>query len=247
MKTLIISCLLLCAALSTPAFATRTAREDHKLVEMVEQLNQADGYTYQVVISSVIVDNPKETSLMRMTNYQSRKTFVVYSKTDEMMLFICDNGQFRVNYKDKTIYYAAFPKDPAALQQQKDKLLAHFDSYSVQSFLLDNASVSGITSGKKNVVYKLTYPASSMIKNLAIDYDPGAAFFNSIIYTIEKPIAGSESLTTSQPSVIRQTVVMDHYVKSVPGIVTQLIDGTKDLQSYLESNYKGYQLKKLSL
>ena len=247
MKTLIISILLLSGSLTTTVFATGNARADNKLVEIVEQLNQADGYTYQVVVSSVIVGDPKEKTVMRMTNYQSRKSFVVYSKTDEMILFICDNGQFRVNFKDKMIYYAAFSKDPAALQQQREKLLAQFDSYSVQSFLLDNASVSGKTNGRKNLVYKLTYPGSSMIKNLTIDYDLSASFFNSITYTIEKPIAGSESLTTSEPSIIRQMVLMDHYVKTVPTVVTQLVEGTKDLQSYLESNYKGYQLKKLSL
>jgi hypothetical protein len=229
------------------AAAQGNAKEDKTLVGLLDQLSEADGYTYQVNIFSEVVGKAKEKELMKMTNYQSRQSFIVYSKTDDILLFLCENGQFRVNHKEKEVFYAAFPKDAAALNEKKEALIKQFSSYAVGSYFLDAATIAGKTAGKLNITYKLRYPETSMIRDMLIDYNVKTSFFNRLQYTVEKPISGSASLETGKPAVMRQKVVMDGYVQAVPSQVRQLLESTRNLRSYLEQTYKGYQIQTINL
>lgn len=244
MRKIITNLFLLFLAAPLPATASGDARNDKGLTAILAKLNEADGYTYTVSVSSEIIGRPGEKEVTKMVNYQSKKSFILYSKTDDMLLFLCDAGQFRVNIKDKEVYYAEFSRDPAVLQQQKTQMMAAFAAMSVDSFFLNGASVAGKADTKARVTYKLKYEPESMIRELVIDYNPQTAFFTSIQYSVEKAIAGS-SAPGQQPELVLQKVLMDHYVREIPVEVKQLLTDTRELKAYLERTYKGYHIERI--
>ncbi len=247
MRKFITGAILFAASLPLATSGATPAREDRKLLELFAELNEADGYTYQISMSSQIVGDNKPKEIVKMVNYQSRKAFVIYSKSDEALIFLCGNGQFRINPKDKQIFYAQFPTDPAVLQRYKNNMLAQFSANAVDSFFLNGATITSKAATKNKLSYHLSYSPQSLIKDLIIEYDLQKSFFTSISYSVDKPMPGSESLKTGKISMMRQKVIMDHYESRTPPEVAQLLLATKDLQGYLERSYKGYKIEKINL
>ena len=230
---------------SKTAVAAKPAWGDAKLVAMIRQLITANGYQSKVVITAAIPGHAGQQSVTVMENYQDRESFIIYSKTAEMLLFVCDNGQFRVDYKDHKVYYAVYPSDPAALKAQKERMMALFLTVPVDTFFLKGATVAGRVAKNGVTSYRLTYPKGSMLTGLSFDYSAEKSFFDRITYTVSRPISGSESLTTGEPAMMQQTVVTDHYEHSMPSQIAPLLAATKDLPAYLALTYKGYQLEKI--
>ncbi len=246
----IINCRLLVfllSLLSLTARAGQPAAEDRQLQEFLSRLSDAEGCAYQASITSQITGNKKEQEAMHMYNYQSRKAFIVYSKSEDALVFICEHGQLRVNPKEKTAYYAQYPTDTAALHQLKNRMLSRFSADMVSSFLLSGATISSKTINKGLISYKLTYAPEATLTGCSIICDQQRATVVSISYTMQRPIEGSAGFGDNQASVMQQKVNMDHYEQKIPADVTNLLTDTKDIRAYLERNYQGYKIEKINL
>lgn len=229
--------LLLCCATVYTSQAGGNASSDKELVDLLSKIKTADGYCYNVkVVSQVLGDNKSET--MKMTNYQSRDQFVIYTKSDDAFFFLCRNGQFRVNVKEKTVYYHQFDSTAELTDLQKE-WSAPLVGGLVDSFFLLNAKIAEKKKDKKTTHYKLKYTEDSGLKETNVTYNLQTSFFSTISYSFQR----TRVFPGNKTVVIKQDVTMDNYRKKAPEDLQSLISDTKNMLAYLQNAYKGYVIK----
>lgn len=217
--------------------AGNKATEDKELVNLLSQLKTADGYSYDITVVSRM-DGMEKPETSKMTNYQSRTKMIVYSKSDDIILFVCAAGQFRVNVKQKEVFYHQC-KDSSEVAELSQLWNDPSLSGLVDTFFLQRAHIVEKKNEKNMVRYKLRYPEDSGLKETNILYNKQTSFFSSISYSFER----IKQYTAAQSAMIRQNVTMNNYKKTVPAEVEHLLEVSKDMKSYLQQTYKGYNIQ----
>lgn len=223
------------AATASPA---DEAMKDKGLLAMMKQLKEADGYTYQLSVTTFTTGKQTKTEVFRMLNYQSLTDSLIYSSSPETILFVCPQGQFRVNFKERVAYYAIYDNGNGikAMMQTASGL-------ALDTMFLSNAKVASRKEDSRNLSYRLTYPKGSMITGMEIVYAKNS-FFNSISYTIERPMAAFAGDIDKSP-LVRQQVMMNGYERKRPPEIAAILPQMNDIKAYLERTYKGFKIERI--
>lgn len=211
------------------------AAKDVFLRDVFRRISAADGYHYQVSVRSLMSDTQKLAPVIT-ENYQSRSRFLIWSRSDEAVFFVCEQGQFRVDHNLKTIWYKQY--SGAALLAELRQAYDLQGTGLLDSLFLNGAVVRKKTSAGGKISYKLSYPGHMMLRDLDLVYVPRDSFISSLSYTMDRPMGKS-------PVRIRQVVTMDHYKKEIPEEVKRLLSAAADLEQWLKQSYNGYSLQKI--
>lgn len=214
------------------------ATQDKKLVELFKGIKNADGFTYRIKVQSSIAGDTQQTPAISSVNYCSQSAFIMYSQSEQELMLLSNKGQFKVDHHKKIVYYKVFDTD-GALDSAKLLYLTQMGNV-FDSFFLSSATITQKKMTKKNVFYHLTYPASSLIKEFKILARLSDGIPENVSYVLDR--LANES---AQPLMIRQRLTMDHYQHSMPDEVRLLLAESKDIVSFLQKKYAGYNLQKI--
>lgn len=234
--TALLMLLLPFAVMATAQNATK-AKDDKKLIELFTKLKNADGYTYQISMQYTIAGDTQKSPLQKRIHYVSRSSFVMYSKTENELFFLCSKGQFSVDNAQKTVYYKIFDQES---ERTKMKEYIELQTNTLfDSVFLNNATIAQKKTTKKNIFYKLSYPPGASIKEFSILAHLADAMPEKITYT---------TIQDSNPSPdaikICQYLTMDHYQQTMPDEVQKLLLEAQDLNQFLQKKYSGYTIQK---
>jgi hypothetical protein len=230
---------LFCAiALTADAQKNTKAKDDKKLLELFDVLKNADGYSYQIAVQSSIAGDTQKTLLQTRINYASKSAFIIYSKTENELFFLCSKGQFRVEKDKKTVYYKTYDND--SILAQMKHYYAQQMAIAMDSIFLTDALIAQKKTINKNVFYQLIYPPYAVVKDFNILARNSDGMPERLQYTIEQ--ASNPNANSIR---VRQQLTMDHYRHAMPEEVKKLVTDTKDLFQFLQQKYAGYTLNKI--
>jgi hypothetical protein len=214
------------------------AKDDKQLVGIFAGLTKIDGYAFHITQRSSLVEDTQKAVTVTMNNYQSKDAFVMYSNSDNGLLFLSERGQFKVDYAKKSVYYRLFDND-SLLASAKQQYTGQFQNV-LDSLFLADAVILQKKETKKNVSYRLKYPEQSTVKAFNIVLRLSDAIPETVSYTIDRPLnANTKGIW------VRQQLTIDHYQHGMPEEVRSLIAATKNLYPYLQQKYAGYTLQKI--
>lgn len=214
------------------------ASADKALMQLLENVRQADGYAYTTRVQSTVVGDTQKSPVQTTFSYGSRSAFVMYAKSETELVFLCSKGQFKVDETHKEVYYKLFQND-AELNEVKqlylDQVAGSFDSV-----FLTGAVVKRKKLTKARAEYELVYPATAAMKSFKMQVKLPGGTPERMEYAIERPLNQH-----THPMMIIQKMTMDQYSTQMPREVTQLLAASEDLQGYLERKYASYALRKI--
>jgi hypothetical protein len=214
------------------------ANEEKKLIQLMEALKKADGYSYRIGIQSAIAGDTQKTPLQIKLNYADQSRFIIYSKSENELFFLCSEGQFKVDNIHKTAYFKAFESD-SALAETKNLYLKQM-AVVMDSLFLTNATIADKKVTKKNIFYRLSYPPYSAIQSFNILARLADNMPEKIQYTIDQ-----NSNPDPNSIKIRQYLTMDQYKKEMPKDLFEILANTRQLYQYLNTKYPSYTIQKL--
>lgn len=219
------------------ALAKNKAGDDPKLKEIVSRMKSADNYAYTLTIYSEAAANKNEHQLIEVKNYYSRSNGIQYARSTTSHFFICKRGMFKADIDKKQIAYKQFTSD--SMWQSVQHVIQNADAAQlVDSLFFNNATISRKAQVKTMLTYELTYPSSSMITGLELTYNTTKGVVNSITYSLDRSVDGSNRKGT----MIHQKVSMKEYDQKTPQEVIQILQQSDDLKSYLQQTYAGYKI-----
>ncbi len=213
---------------------------DSKLMEILNWLRQADGYAYDLTITSAMKMNAKDTSVQHSTIYSSNVSFVRYASSAEEGSFMNSDGMYKINHRKKQIGYVQFESD-TIVRNAKAAALAVDAGKLLDSVLVRHAVLSSKKKVGNLLRYKLSYEAGYMVRSLDLVFDERQGKLVSLSYVLERYLNGVKR----EDAILRQEVVMSGYTHSLPVAVVGILDESKDLKKYLNSKYAGYTVQKL--